>query len=767
MSDFKYIGQATYRKDGRGIVTGGTIYTDDINIPGLLYLRVLKSPHAHARITSIDVEAVRAYPGVRAALTYKDIDKTWVTGLPKQKYVMDQHLRYVGDAVVLCVAETEEIADAALELAQVEYEILPAVFDALEAMQPDAPQLYDEKDDFQFPGNEFPPGCFIFDHGGPPFHEIVRGTIKEGEESCAAIVEGEVRYDTFPTPLPIETPILVSRWEDDGSLTVWASSQSPHLLRTCCTLSMGGILINASAPNVGGSFGHKVTMTEQVFFTAAASRAVNNAPVKWRLTKEDHLINYDERLGTIAKARVGITKDGVINLVDGDLIVDTGFHSDLTQGISSVGLGEVQLVMAKCKNWKLHSHTIATNRTYSSAVRGFGGQEMKSVIMPLFQDAMMAIDMDPIEGFMKNVVTPGDVYTWRDGHDYTCRAVNYVPAIRSIADEFGWNESWKGWLKPTSVNGRKARGVGTSLHLNADAGEDNSTAYVRIDHLGYIFVHNGASEFGQGQRNAMAKVAADALHSKFEKVTVTPADTKTTPGDFGLEGARGTKCTESAIWNAAKDCLRQILEQASERVFKGEVPPEALEFNDGFVSIKGVEMDPVPIIAVLVDPFSTITGFGEYKEDFTTPNFFINFVEVEVDLDTGYTEVIRCGGGSDVGQVIDPVQLKMQYHGGIGSAGLDTALFEGHVLDPYTGRILTANMIDYKLRPFNQFPEFGPETMLESKFDVSPIKAIGVGEITGAAAPGAVLMAISNAIGAKIRSYPATPQEVLKALGKI
>lgn len=767
--EYRYLGKPTYRKDGKGIVTGSTIYVDDYNetLPGLLYLRALKSPHPHARIKSIDVEAARAYPGVRCVLTYKDIDKSWCTGLPHQKYVLDKHLRYVGDAVALCAAETVEIAEEALELIKVEYDVLPAVFDPLEAMKPDAVQLYDEDDDFTFPGNKFPPGCFIFDHGGDPFHKIVRGDVKEGEESSEVIVEGEVKYDKFPTPLPIENPSLTSRWEDDGSLSVWATSQSPHLLRTCASMNMNGILINAKAFNVGGSFGHKVTLVEQIFFTAACSRACNNAPIKWELTKQDHLINYDQRLGTIVKGRVGITKEGIINLVDADIVIDTGFHSDLTQGIGSVGLGEVQLVMNKCKNWNVHSHIIATNRTYSSAVRGFGGQEMKCAIMPLFQDAMMAIDMDPIEGFMKNVVTPGDLYTWRDGHDYICREVNYPPAIRKIADEFGWDDLWKGWLKPTKVEGNKVTGVGTSLHLNADAGEDNSTAYVRIDQLGYIFVHNGASEFGQGQRNAMAKVAAEALYSSFDKVTVTPADTMTTPGDFGLEGARGTKCTESAIWNAAKDCYNNILINASEKIFHNQVPPQALQFRDGFITIKGEKMDPIPIIAALPDVFSTITGFGEYREDFTTPNFFINFVEVEVDLDTGYVEVTKCGGGSDVGQVIDPVQLKLQYQGGIGSAGLDTALFEGHVLDPYTGRVLTANTIDYKMRPFNQFPEFGPETMLESQFNVSPIKALGVGEITGAAAPGAVLMAISNAIGVKVREYPATPQVILKALGKI
>jgi CO/xanthine dehydrogenase Mo-binding subunit len=600
-------------------------------------------------------------------------------------------------------------------------------------------------------------------------YKVVKGDIKTGDENCDIIAEGEVRYDKFPTPLPIENPICIAKWEDDGSLSAWVSTQAPHLCRTSNSLSMGGIRLNVKAFNVGGSFGSKVAMTEQVFYAAAASRAAGGAPVRWRETKSDHLLSHDLRLGTILKGRIGMTKEGIVDLVDAQLIVDTGYTSDLAQGIGSVGLGEVQLVLAKCKNWNLVSRVIATNRTFSGAVRGFGGQEMKSVVMLLWQDAMIELGIDPVECFKKNIVTPGDTYTWRDNHDYTCYEVNFIPAIDKTAEAFGWKDKWKGWLKPTSVNGNKARGVGVSLHLNADAGEDNTTAYVRIDHLGYVTVHHGGAEFGQAQRsNAMVKVAAEALNVPFEKVSVVEADTRSTPGDFGLQGSRGTKCVESAIWKAAKDCYQKILEHASELIFHNEVPPEALEFKDGFITIKGkADMEPIPIIAAMVDPFSTITGFGEYREDFTTPNFFLNFVEVEVDLDTGYADVVELAGGTDVGQIIDPVQLSMQIDGGIGAAGLDTAFFEGHVLDTYTGRNLTTNMIDYKMRPFNQFPKYDKKVIMESQFDVSPIKALGCGEITGAASPGAVIMAISNAIGAKVRDYPATPEVILKAMNKI
>ena len=496
MPEYRYLGKATARRDARGIVTGEQVFTEDFMPNGMLHLQYLKSPHPNCWIKEINVEKAKKAPGVHAVITYKDIDKRWISGLPDQKYVLDRHLRFVGAAVALCVADSEQEALDALELVEVEYELDTPVYTVEDAMKPDAPQLWGERDDFQFPNNQFPPGCFIFDHGGEPMYQVVRGDLEEGEKKCKYIAEGEARYDKFPTPLPIENPIVIAQWEDDGSCSCWVSTQAPHLCRTSNALHMG-VQLNVKAFSVGGSFGSKVAMTEQLFYAACGSKACGGVPVRWRETKQEHLLAHDLRLGTVCKGRIGMDEDGIVQLVDADLLVDTGYTSDLAQGIGSVGLGEVQLVLSKCKAWNFVSKVIATNRTFSGAVRGFGGQEMKSVVMLLWQDVMIDMGIDPVECFKKNIVTPGDEYKWRDAHMYTCREVDYRKAIDETAKAFGWDEKWKGWLKPTSVNGRKARGVGVSLHLNADAGEDNTTAYARIDHLGFVAIHHGGAEFGQ------------------------------------------------------------------------------------------------------------------------------------------------------------------------------------------------------------------------------------------------------------------------------
>jgi CO/xanthine dehydrogenase Mo-binding subunit len=750
-SKYRFIGKPTPRRDAVDIVTGRAKFVSDIFPPNLLYGKVLRSPHAHALIKNINTEKARGLQGVRAVLTYKDVPADLKGGKPRHLSILDSKVRYVGDAVALVAAETEEIAEEALGLIDVEYEILPAVFDVEEAMKPEAPQLYKE-----FGGNLIPPDIPVF--VGKPLHNVIMGDVNKGFKEADVIVEETGCFENIPNPLPSEAPGAIAFWEGPNKLTVWCSTQSPAMDRIVLYFTFGRkVDVRAIGGPCGGSYGSKSIMYWQVLLHTIFLAKAAGRPVKMSYTKEEHLAAAALRLASRVHGKVGIKKDGTVTALAGDWIINTGFYSAATQGQIAVGSGEIQLIL-RCPNWDLKSTLVCTNRSASGVVRGFGGLELKCAFAPLLNLAMEKAGIDPVEFFKKNYVKPGDGFYWRDSVWYTCRNVDYTKAMARGAEAFGWKEKWKGWLKPTKVDGAKRTGVGCGVHGNADVGEDVSEAYVRLDPDGTAMIYSSLCEMGTGQLSSLTKMVAEVLQIPLESVSMTPPDPSLSPYEFGPAGSRGTYAIGTAFIAAAEDARAKLLQLAGKTL---KANPEELETVDGMIYTKDNPGKKVPWRAALGFD-RTCLGYGRFEPDYTMPNFMMVFVEVEVDTETGKIDIVRVVSATDVGQIIDPLTLDNQLHGALGTAGLDSATFEETVLDRNTGRIMSANMIDYKWRTFAELPIFDKVT-LETPFPTHRFHAIGVGEITPAPAPWAVLMAVSNALGTRLRDYPITPDKVLKA----
>lgn len=752
MKEYRFIGKSTPRKDALDIVTGKTKFINDLTIPNMLYGKVLRSPLPHALIKSIDTVKAMGLPGVKAVLTYKNVPG-WMGGLPLHVRVLDSKVRFVGDAVALVAAETEDIGEEALSLIEVQYEPLPAVYDAEEAMQPDAPQLYD-----QFPGNVLPQECRVF--GPHTLQEVVIGDVGRGLEEADFIVEGTCAYENIPNPLPPESPGVIAAWEGTDALTVWSASQGPHMLKVALQKRMGSINLQSIGSPVGASYGSKY-MSWQYVLPAAALAKATGRPVKFCYGRTEHLAAFTVRLGSRIHGKVGMKKDGAVTFLSGGWLINTGAFSETTQAMVAVGCGEAQL-MIRCPNWSLKPKMVCTNRTASGQVRGFGGQELKCALVPILTMGMEKADIDPVDFFKRNYVKPGEGYYWRDGNWWVCKGIDYTKAIEKGAETFGWKEKWKGWLKPTSVKGAKKRGVGVGVHGNADVGEDVSEAYVRLDPNGTATIYSGLAEHGTGQRSSICKMVAEILQLPLDRVSVTPADSTVNPFEFGPVGSRGTYAIGSAVIAAAEDAKRQLFELMAP---KFKVTTEDLETEDGMVFVRGKSGTRLPWVKGMGYD-RTCMGRGRFEPDFTLPNFMMIFTEVEVDAETGKVDLIRVVGATDVGQVIDPLSLTNQLNGCLGSAGIDSALFEETVFDKRIGRIMNPNMIDYKWRTFSELPEM-EHAILETPFPSHSFHAIGVGEITPSPGPSAVLMAVSNAIGIRMTCYPLTPDKILSALGKI
>ncbi len=750
--EYRHIGKATPRKDAREIVTGKAQYIDDIKLPKMLYGRVLRSPYPYATIKNIGTTKAETYPGVKAVLTYNNVPE-WTEGTPRHRHVLDSTLRFVGDAVALVAAETKEAADEALDLIDVEYEQLPAVYDVEEAMKPDAPQLYN-----QFPGNVFPRGCRAF--GAKALQEVVMGDVEKGFREADFIAEGTCAYENITNPLPPEPPGLIAHWEGPSQLTIYTASQSAAMNRNFGQPFLGLVDVRAIGTQCGGSYGTKNAALAPIGYAAALAKATGR-PVKVYYTKEEHLNAYTLRLGSRIHAKVGIKKDGTVTALSGEWLVNTGAASQMAQGQVALGCGEVQL-MLRCSNWNLQPKVVCTNRNPSGIVRGFGGQELKSALIPVLTTAMEKADLDPVDFFKKNFVKAGDGYYWRDGNWWVYRGADYSKAMEKGAEVFGWKNKWRGWGKPTAVNDTRRRGVGVGLHGNADVGEDESEAYVKLNPDSTAVLHVCVSESGTGQRSSLCKMVAEVLNLPLDRVHITPPDTLVNPFEFGLVGSRGTYAIGSAVIEAAEDARRKLFELAAPIL---GAKPEDLETKDGRIYVRDNTEKMVPWIRAM-GLTRTCIGQGRFEADFSFANFMMIFAEVEVDVETGQTELLRIVAATDCGQIIDPLALEGQLHGALGSAGIDTALFEESVLDKTTGRILSGNLIDYKWRTFLDLPEF-QNVILETPVPSHRFQAIGVGEISTAPGPSAVLMAISNAIGRRIMDYPVTPNKVLRALGKI
>lgn len=750
---YRFLGKATRRKDAVEIVTGRAKFVGDIKLPYMLYGKVLRSPHPHANIKSIDTSKAKKLPGVHTVITHKEAPE-WKLGNPSHRHLLDSKVRFVGDAVALIAAETEEIATEAMELIDVEYELLPAVYDVEEAMKPNAPQLYD-----QFPRNTLPPG---FRWWGPRnLQEVVMGDVEEGFKEADVIAEGTYTYENIPNPLPPEPPGLIAAWEGPNTLNIWSSSQAPSMDKLQIYYTMGRTVdIRALGGPCGGSYGTKY-MSLPVFLQAAALAKAAGKPVKLCYTKKEHLAVFTLRLGSRIHGKVGMKKDGTVTAISGDWLINTGHYCQATQGQVAVGCGEVQLVV-RCPNWNLKPKVVCTNRCASGIVRGYGGQELKCAFLPILTLAMEKIDLDPLEFFKKNYVRPGDGYYWRDGNWWVCRSVDYSRAMEEGARVFGWQERWKGWLKPTAVNGTKRRGVGVGLHGNADTGEDTAEAYVRLDPDGTAMVYSSLCEHGTGQRSSLCKMVAEVLQLPLERIFITPADPSVNPYEFGSAGSRGTYAIGSAYIAAAEDARQKLFALSAQSL---NAKPEDLETEDGMIYVKGKPDERVQWRRCI--GFNrTVLGYGRFEPDFTLPNFMMTFVEVEVDVETGKVELASVVNSTDVGQIIDPPSLKNQLNGCLGAAGIDSALLEESVLDINNGHMLSTNMIDYKWRTFSELPTI-KNVILETPFSSHRFGAIGVGEITTAPGPSAVLMAVSNAIGTRLYSYPITPEKVLMTLGRI
>jgi CO/xanthine dehydrogenase Mo-binding subunit len=765
------IGENKPRVDARDKVTGAALFADDLPFgAGLLHARIKRSPHPHALIKNIDASKARVLPGVKAVVTGQEFPGYIGLYLQDRAIFCRDRVRYVGDPVAGVAATTEQIAEQALALIDVDYEVLEPVVDPEIGASPRAPLIHPDLDRYAVVNFVFPkPGTNISNH-----FKIRKGDPEAAWSRCAAIVERTYRIPHIQH-VPIEPHTAIARVDQSGQITLWASSQSPFAQRNLIAQSLGISQsdIRVVAPYVGGGFGSKAGVSMEALAVAIASK-VKGRPVKLVLTREEEFYTAFVRQGLVAHFKMGCDTNGKLLAMentfywDGGAYTEYGVNVTRAAGYSSTGPYEVP-------NVKADSYCVYTNHPVGGPMRGFGMPEMHAGLEQCIDELARQIGMDAVEFRKLNCLKGGSILVTGGKMHPT----GLPQCIEKVAQAIEW-----GRRDPSSAP-NKRRGKGIALMWKAPAMPPNagSSAWVEVTEDGSVNVGVGGQELGQGAFTVAAQMAAAALGVPYESVRVaTPVDTRYSPYEWQTVASRLTWSMGNAVVNAARDVRRQVLDLVSDSW--GEQPDE-LNIVDGVVvSYRSEREIPLKNLMIYGLPKPNdrgwkggpIIGRGNFMPTYVTgldantgqgERAVVHYttgaqaVEVEVDLDTGRVEILRGVSAFDVGRAINPEMVKAQMEGGF-VQGLSSALFEQ--LQLKDGFVQNANLVDYRIATSVDIPDEMQAFIVEVPQDDGPWGARGIGEHSMVPTLPAIANAIYDAVRIRLEGPPFTAEKVYLAM---
>jgi len=765
------IGVSVPRVDAHEKVIGAANFVDDLQFgPGMLYARIKRSNIPHGYIKKIDVSKAKALPGVKAVVTGKEFPGFSGLYLADRTFFATDRVRYGGDPVAGVAAISEEIAEQAVALIDVEYDPLPGVFDPEFGASKEAEILHPDLGKYECPNYIFPePGTNISNH-----FKIRRGDVDGAWAKCAAIVERTFRVPHIQH-VPIEPHVAVARVDESGKITLWASSQSPFAVRNLIAhgLNVSHSDVEVIAPYVGGGFGGKAGLSMEALAVVIATQ-VKGRPVKLRLTREEEFHCAFVRQALVAHFKMGCDRDGKILAMenkyywDGGAYTEYGVNIARAAGYSCTGPYEVPNVRAD-------SYCVYTNHPVSGPMRGFGMPEMHSGLEQCIDDLAREIKMDPVEFRQKNCMkTGGTVVT-----GFIMHPTGLSECLEKAAKAIEWGKK----SQPSGPN--KRRGKGGAIMWKAPAMPPNagSSAWVELNEDGTITVGVGGQELGQGCFTVAAQMAAAALGVPYEWVRIAaPLDTNYSPYEWQTVASRLTWSMGNAVVAAARDARRQILEVVAEAW--GEDVNDLDIVNGQIVSYKTEESISVKNIGIygINKPDDSgwiggpIVGRGKFMPTYVSgldpetgqgPRSVVHYttgaqaVEVEVDMETGRVEVIKGVAAFDMGKAINPEMVKAQMEGGF-VQGLSTAFFEG--LNLKEGYLQNPSFVDYRIATSADIPKELEAIIVEVPQDDGPFGARGVGEHAMVPTIPAIANAIYDAVGVRPGNPPYLPEKVYLAM---
>lgn len=769
------IGQNTPRGDGYAKVTGTMQYPSDIIIPGMLYGAVLRSPHPHAEIVSIDTSAAEAMGAV--CLTYDDINPVIYNersvSVPASTYrdrtVLPQKARHVGEPIAAVAAETEELAYKALAALKVEYKILPAVFEPEEAMKDGAPQLYEE-----IYLNETK--LAVHNNVGV-VRNIDEGDCDAGFARADRIFERDFELGRI-YHAQLETKGSVCKPEPDGSLSVWATTQSIHGTRQL----LGRILklplskVNVKKLAFGGAFGSSIQVNTVVPICACIAMKARRA-VRMCSAREEDFYSHNKYPSKF-HVKIGVTKDGLITAAEVRALVDFGAHQVQPLPYMGCVAGWFASLYRYEGNIRFQGIAVYTNKTPCCAMQGYGNPQINFAIESMIDIISHEMGFSPIDFRLKNYRGVGDEF-WGQG-----------PTIRSIIKSCGVEESLVEGRKafrfderadPFQKTGVKRRGVGVArgFHCSGTGGPkdgeviDYSSCMVKINEDGSVDLVTPVTDHGGGTLDALRKIVSESLQVPYDLVGLSPAETMNTGYDVCTHATRGVYCGGGAVCHVCLKVKEKLLEMGARYLVENAQDLEVVldpEVHQGRVQVKGYPQKSVTVGVLAkhaqIMNWGTIAYTDSYRQKNCPPCFTTHFVEVEVDTETGVITLPRALMYADCGVAMNPDLVKGQLIGAF-NRGFGYTTMEALPTDPETGALRNNGLlIDYKTPASAEMPLAGNirVELCHTYEPTGPFGAKGIGEAALASAQAAISNAIYNAVGIRFYKLPITPEVMLAAL---
>ena len=761
------IGVDVARADGAAKIRGAAQYTADVELPGMVYAKALRSTYPHARLVRVDARRAEKLVGVVAVLTGDDLKGMSAYFGPvvkDQPVVAIDRVRYAGEVIAAVAAEGRDVAEEALDLIEVEYEPLSAVYDPLEAMKPEAPVLHADRVKAQsFPAKS---GFRLQDQGNvlSSYH------VEEGDIAVGFSESDEVFEDVYTSPkiqhAHIEPHATVAYWEPTGKLVLYTSTQTPSSIRAQLAelFELPQSKVRVIVPFLGGGYGAK-THPRLEPLTAVLSRKARR-PVQWVLTREEVFLTGHCH-ASVVKIKTGVKKDGTLVARHVEGIYDTGAYA-LTGPSTSKNGGEVSGGPYRIKHQDLTTYCVYTNTPPTGPYRGFGVPQVCWAYESQMDDIARRLGIDPLELRLKNLLHEGETFVT----GYKLVSVGISDCVKRAAEAVGWKE--KAEQSARELSG-KVRGKGLAVMIKTTMTPSNSSALVRMNADGSAVLLTSSVEIGQGTLTSLAQIVAEELGLPVDRVSVTFPDTDFTPFDQSTSSSRTIFTMGGAARQAAHQIRQQLLEIGA-RVLEANI--EDLQIVEGFLEVKGVPDKRRSIaqlfqarygaaVGNMVGSFDNQTTGGLDPSTGKGKGSAFHFMsacaaEVEVDTETGKVTVQQVVSAVDAGKAINPRQCHMQNEGSM-IMSLGSALFEEMVFD--NGQPINSTFLEYMPPSMEDHPERFQSLLVETPHPEGPYGAKGVGEAGLGPIEPAIGNAVANALGGiRLKELPLRPDRILAAL---
>jgi CO/xanthine dehydrogenase Mo-binding subunit len=769
MANLAIVGQSVDRTDANPKVTGQALHVGNIEMPGMLHVAVLRSPYAHARITRIDKAKAEALGGVAVVLTGAEIakmpgvDPYYGPAFRDQPMLAVDKVCYVGDPVVAVAAVDKRTAEDALQLVEVDYEPLPAVFDVLEAAKPESPLVHEQ----HRPAKAFADLAHV--KAGRQSNICYHFKLRTGDVEKAFAEADRIFEDTFSSPpaqhLPMEPHVTLVYLDEHQRINVWTASQSPSYVRTELSHTFGIPMsrIRVRVPYLGGGYGAKLYAKLEPLVTALAM--ITKKPVRYALTREEEFLTITKHK-VVTKIKTAI-KGGAVTARKCEVFWDTGAYAEIGPRIGHKS-GYTSAGPYRIPNVWIDSYCVYTNHVPAGAFRGFGVPQVIWAYDSQTDMIARALGEDPVEFRLRPALEEGE----RFATGTPVRSFGIKEAIRQAALAIEWS-------KPRAAQaGTRRRGKGIAAGVKAVLTPSISGAIVIMNADGTANVLSSTVEMGQGSETTLGQIVAEELGIALDHVHIVQPDTDVTPYDTITAGSRSTYHMGNAVRMAAVKIKAELCEVVASKL---EVDPDDLALRSGRVFVRGMEERGMTIGEIFLAKFGSLgttiaaeavcqptaahmdpeTGQSEKCTEYWFPS--ATAVEVEVDTETGQVKILQLFSVGDTGTAINPRHCEQQL---LGAAvmHLGLTMFEEMIYDE--GQLVNGSLLDYQVASIKDMPEAFRPVVVEVPHQDGPFGAKGAGETGALTVAPAVANAIEDAVGVRIRDLPITAEKVLRALAE-